>query len=240
MTTEVAGPEEHSELPPSSADKWFHCHAWRRQVAGIEDTSSAAADEGTLAHEWLAEHLLSKRDIADLDNEEMADYLMSCIDWINEQPGERHVEQKVDFGAAFGFVDLTGTSDLIFVHEDHLTVGDLKYGRVVVEVENNLQLLTYLVGAVHRFGQRPRYRLVILQPRAKHDNGPIREFTLTNDEFMEFRAKLEKAIEGNYNRLSKHTVGDHCRKWCKGLATCPAAKKHSLSLLAAFPLDDDD
>jgi hypothetical protein len=237
---EVAGPESHSELPPSSSDKWFHCHAWRRQVAGIEDETNAAAEEGTLAHEWLAEHLLTKRDIADLDNEEMADFLMSCVDWIMDQPGERYVEQKVDFGAAFGFVDLTGTSDLILVTDDCITIGDLKYGRGLVEVEENLQLLTYLVGAVHRFGQRPTYRLVILQPRVKHDDGPIREFTIDNDKFLEFRAQLEKAIEGNYNPRSKHTVGPWCRKWCKGLGTCPAARRHSLELLAQFPMDEDD
>ena len=118
MTTEVAGPEEHSELPPSSADKWFHCHAWRRQVAGIEDTSSAAADEGTLAHEWLAEHLLGRRDLAKLDNEEMYDHLISVAEWVNDQPGELHVEVKLDFGAAFGFVDLTGT-----VHQDEASGG---------------------------------------------------------------------------------------------------------------------
>jgi len=68
--TEVAGPESHSELPPSSSDKWINCHAWRRQVAGVEDVSSAAADEGTLAHDWLAEHLLGRRDLVTLDNEE--------------------------------------------------------------------------------------------------------------------------------------------------------------------------
>jgi Protein of unknown function (DUF2800) len=237
--TEVAGPDSHSELPPSSADKWFHCHAWRRQVVGIEDSGSAAADEGTLAHEWLAEHLLGRRDLAKLDNEEMFDYLMSCVEWIEQQPGEHHIEQKVDFGEAFGFVDLTGTSDLILVHDDHITIGDLKYGRGVVEVEDNLQLLTYLVGAVHRFGQRPSYRLVILQPRAWHQDGPIREATISNEKFLEFREKLEKAIEGNYSHKSKHSVGPWCRKWCKGLATCPAAKKHSLSLLAQYPMDDE-
>ena len=239
MTVEVEE-ASHSELPPSSSDKWFHCHAWRRQVAGIEDTSSAAAEKGTLAHEWLSEHLLGRRELSTLNNEEMFDYLMSCVDWVKEQPGELHVEVKVDFGAAFGFVDLTGTSDLIFVDDDHITVGDLKYGRQPVEVEENLQMLTYLVGAVHRFGQRPSYRLVILQPRPFHVDGPIREWTISNEDFLEFRAKLEKAIEGNYNPRSKHTTGDHCRKFCKGLGTCPAAKKHSLSLLAQYPMDEDD
>lgn len=238
--TEVVGPESHSELPPSSADKWFNCHAWRRQVAGIEDVSNAAAEEGTLAHEYLAKHLLGIEDLSDLDNEEMFDYLMSCVEWVEQQPGERLVEQRVDFGAAFGFIDLTGTSDLILVHDDHITVADLKYGRQVVEVDENLQLLTYLVGAVHRFGQRPSYRLAILQPRAYHENGPIRDWWISNDEFMAFREKLEKAIEGNYDRKSQHSVGPWCRKWCKGLAICPAARKHSLSLLAQFPMEEDE
>jgi hypothetical protein len=236
---EVVGPETHSELPPSSADKWFHCHAWRRQVAGIEDTSSAAADEGTRAHEWLAKHLLGQQDLSACPDEDMYDYLMECAEWVGKQPGERFVEQKVDFGETFGFVDLTGTSDLIIVEDHRITVVDLKYGKGLVEVPENLQMLTYLVGAVHRFGQRPEYRLVILQPRAYHVDGPIREWPLDNDYFVKFRADLERAIEGNYDRKSKHTVGDHCRKFCKALGICPAAKKHSLSLLAAYPMDDE-
>ncbi len=233
--------QAHSELPPSSADKWFHCHAWKRLVHGLPNESSPAAEEGTLAHEWLANHLLGVRDLAECEDKLMYDHLMMCAEWVDAQGDlqsadstlvARCIEERVDFGAPFGYVGLTGTADVILVHPKRLDVMDLKYGRQVVEVEDNLQMLVYLVGAVHRFGRRPRYRLVVLQPRASHVDGPIREHWVTDRDLRLFEIKLDQAIEANYDPRVKPTVGDHCRKWCLALSRCPAAAKHSLSLLA--------
>lgn len=53
----------HSELPPSSSDKWLHCLAWRRTVAehrgqyGPPPPAGAAAEEGTRAHALVEAHL---------------------------------------------------------------------------------------------------------------------------------------------------------------------------------------
>lgn len=232
--------KEHSELPPSSADKWFHCHAWRRLTWGLPNVSSEAAEEGSFAHEWHAGHLLGTRDLKDLDNKLMSDHLYMCTEWIEQQPGERFIEHQVDFGSAFGFIGLTGTADVILVHENHITVCDLKYGRNVVEVEDNLQLMTYLVGAVQQFGTRPRYRLVILQPRANHDRGPIRDWTMRDTYFESFKLDLHKAIQANFDPRAKPTVGEHCRKWCKALGRCPAAAEHSLELLRKYSDWEDD
>jgi hypothetical protein len=170
----------------------------------------------------------------------MADHLFMCTEWIQEQAGELFVEQNVDFGAAFGFVGLTGTADVILVDDKHMTVGDLKYGRnVVVEVEDNLQMLIYLVGAVVKFGPRPRYRLVVLQPRAKHDKGPIREWLITHEYLEAFKLELHKAIQANYNPRVKPTVGEYCRKWCNALGRCPAAAELSLQMLRDYPAEDE-
>lgn len=229
-------PAEHSELPPSSADKWFVCHAWRRLTWGLPDESSEAAEEGTIAHAWLSDHLLGKRDLADCPDEEMADLLFSVVGWIQDQletPGTvLHVEHRVDFGALFGYVDLTGTSDQIFVHPKHLTVADLKYGRGLVEVVRCLQLLIYLAGAIHEFGPRERYRLVIQQPRAWHEKGPIREWWITHAEMEEFLPQLEQAIKANYDPRAEATPGDHCMKWCKAMSRCRSVAQDSLRRLA--------
>lgn len=237
MTEEVPA---HSELPPSSADKWFHCHAWRRLTHGIEDTSSAAAEEGTIAHAWLADHLLKTRDLTDCPDPEMYDLLMACVAWVEEQPGERHVETRVDFGGPFGFVDLTGTSDLIFVTDDDLTIADLKYGRGMVEAGDNLQLLTYLVGAVYKFGRRDMYRMAILQPRAWHQEGPIRETWITDDHLRQFERDLERAIKANYSPKSEAKVGPWCRHFCKALPRCQSAAQHSIQLFRDTPIEDDE
>jgi hypothetical protein len=246
----------HSELPPSSADKWFHCHAWRRLTHGVEDTSSAAAEEGTIAHEWLAGHLMAEKDLVDCDDPEMSDHLFMCVEWVNAQAGDLYVETRVDYGEAFGFADLTGTSDLIFVADDHLTIADLKNGRVFVEVgeaqvfasnedddspapvkATNLQMLCYLVGAVQKFGPRPKYRLAILQPRSWHRDGPIRDAWLTHEELEAFKVKLGAAIKASYNPKAEACAGPWCRHYCKALSRCRTAAKLSLDLFRDNPVE---
>lgn len=240
MTEPVEDEGGHSELPPSSADKWFRCGAWRRLNANLADETSAAAEEGTRAHAWLEGHLLGTRDLSECDEEGMYDHLMAVAEWIEDQPGHtKHAEQKVDYGAPFGWVGLTGTSDLIIEHEKHLTIGDLKYGKMVVEVENNLQMLCYLVGAVHKYGRRPRYRLVILQPRASHERGTIREWWISDEDLQAFEVELDEAIKRNYDPRSKGVPGDHCRHFCKALGRCTAVKEASLERLRQFQECDE-
>jgi hypothetical protein len=235
METEL---KAHSELPPSSADKWFLCPAWRRLNAGLGGETSEAAEEGTRAHEWMANILLGQADLAECLEPEMADYLAGCIEWVQAQEGELHVETRVDFGETFGLVDLTGTADVIVDSPDELLVADLKYGRYLVEVTDNLQLMIYLVGAVHRFGQRPSYRLAILQPRAWHDQGTIRVTTVSNSQYLAFREQLGEAIARQYDPRSKPVPGDHCRRYCNALGSCPGAALKSLEAFRANPVED--
>ena len=219
----------HSELPPSSADKWFHCHGWRRLNADIPNRSSAAADEGSLAHEWLANYLEGKADLADCEDPEMTDHLFMVAEWVQSVAGDRYVEHRVDYGAPFGFVDLTGTSDLVFVTPGKITIADLKYGKHAVEAKDNLQMLCYLVGAVHAFGRRPTYSMCIAQPRSWHRDGPIRAVEITDDELRKFEAKLEVAIRGSYKNDAPATPGDWCRNYCDALGRCKAVAQQSIN-----------
>lgn len=53
---------EHAKLSPSAAHRWIPCPASVRLEAGIPDTSSPHAEEGTFAHEVAAAVLLAFRD----------------------------------------------------------------------------------------------------------------------------------------------------------------------------------
>lgn len=231
----------HSELPPSSSDKWLNCHAWFRLTRGLESESSTAAEEGTLAHHHFEEHLSGIQGLDNLDNEEMQDGLLSCTEWVEAQveevDGELHTELRVDFGEQFGYVGLSGTADVIIASEKELMVADLKYGLMPVEVEENTQLLTYLVGAIHRFGPRKTYRLAILQPRGRHPKGPIRTWRVSKKRVAEFEEQLKTAIHGNYNGGSA-VVGSHCRNYCLAAPVCPALADHSLRLFRETPIED--
>lgn len=152
--TEIV-PTQHARLSPSGADKWMQCPGSLVMEAGIPDTSSDFADEGTAAHELAGWCLTSGNPtraylgrIIEVPNrqgtkvtkwevtEEMADYVQEgYVDNIMEKAkhGELYVETRVDFSRFVGIPESFGTSDAIVVMEKQkeLNVDDLKYGRGV-------------------------------------------------------------------------------------------------------------
>ena len=99
---------EHSELPPSSSDKWMVCHGWLQanKPYRSKKSSSAAADEGTLAHSVLESLIRSRLASTPEANPEILERMTALVDAILAQDGEIHPETRVDFGEQFGFVDL--------------------------------------------------------------------------------------------------------------------------------------
>lgn len=245
----------HADLPPSSADKWLRCWGWLRTVAAHREKfgvapSSAAADEGTRAHERMEAFLQAHPNLANaptspktpkwlegFGDEDHDEDLLPVLEWIEAQPGKLYSETRVDFGEAHGFVGLGGTVDLVFDEPDRLTIADLKFGRGLVEVKRNPQLMTYLAGARDLFGSRSSYRLVILQPRAWHPDGIIREYTVSHSEFTVFVDEMLTAIEANYNG-GECDPGDHCRNYCPALGSCRAVAMVARQRLAV-PEDEE-
>jgi hypothetical protein len=245
--------QAHSDLPPSSADKWLKCHGWMRQTyeARQRDTSSPAAEEGTRAHAYFESHLRRHlfndgTDILDSDApQEMQDYLLPMLEWTLALPGTLLPEERVDFGAMFGYVDLTGTSDALCWDKEgrKLYVVDLKYGRGIVEPKENAQLMLYALGCVDYFGldfsNNFDVDLTILQPRPYHADGPIRTWSTTSATLQEFAKEVEKAIQGNYGS-GKLVAGDHCRHYCPSFGACPAAAQHARELWKTVAVEEED
>lgn len=149
-------------------------------------------------------------------------------------------EQKVSVvaglpaSAKLAGLEIWGTSDCIIF--DRATgivyVIDLKYGSgIVVEVVDNEQLLTYAVGVLE-FIRRVapgwsvrEVQLHIVQPRAEHEDGPIRTDTWAALDIHIWRDEvLLPAVREILGESPRIEPGEHCR-FCPAVAICPERRK---------------
>ncbi len=198
--------------------------------------SSPAAEEGTAAHEAAA--LCLQEGITPTElvgrtfngyevNEEMAEALDVYVDYIG-QAVERmkgstlFVEHPFDLSWVRS--DMWGMNDASISQPfGELLVGDFKYGKgVVVEVVDNSQLLYYALGALKETQDDPKtVRMVIIQPRARHEDGPIREWVVEANYVREWGEKeLGPAADRARQPGAVLHAGDHCR-WCDAAGLCP-------------------
>lgn len=238
----------HCELSPSSASRWMACPGSVRMSRGIPRRSSVHADEGTLAHE-LAEKCLR-------DGSDPAQFLGSCIDGFDIDQDfvdalgvyvayvralvavswSSHFELPISLDAINPPAPMRGTCDAITQVHDTLHVVDLKFGAgVPVEVAGNKQLRYYALGAYLMVSQGTpavpinRIEITIVQPRARHADGPIRTEVLTPFELLDSGLDLLEAAEAALRPDAPLVPGSQCR-WCPAHATCPAARDSALAV----------
>lgn len=125
---------------------------------------------------------------------------------------------------------LFGTGDILIYKRraKQLIVLDYKYGSGhVVEVNNNPQVRTYAVGAARMFEAEGVETItsVIIQPRAYHRDGAVREETIDLFELYEFESELAAAALKTDDPDAELVAGEHCK-------FCPAA--HGCETLRAF------
>lgn len=236
-------PSDHALLSASGAHRWLNCTPSARLESDEPESTSAAAEQGTVAHA-LAEHKLrralkqrSKRPVSSWIDDEMEtladDYVAFVQEHISiaqETCGDPQVliEQRLDFSHIVpgGF----GTGDCVIIAEPTLQIIDLKYGQgVLVEAENNPQLMLYALGALHAFGSLydiERVAVTIYQPRrANVDTWEISVAELKHWAETEVKPKAELAAVGGGEFCS----GSWCQ-FCKIAPTCRARAEASLAL----------
>ena len=228
--------------------------------AGLADTSSKYAEEGTRAHQ-MAEALLRSPDATIVLNDlDMVGHVETYIDNIKQYAdgGELMVEQKLNYAQYLGVPkpEAWGTSDAVIIKGSEIQVHDLKYGQgEVVSAERNPQMMLYALGALDAFdglaGDFTHVRMVIHQPRVV--KAP-QEWDCTVEELLAFGAEAKQAVhwvkaaqigmetktqaewEAEYLRPS----ADACR-WCKAKATCPKLRAEVLETVTKqVPATADD
>ena len=253
----MSTPTQHSALGASSAHRWLACPGSVKMSEGVEDVAvqSPYATEGTLAHSY-AEVMIANTDwdkasvIGGTEVPiEMPAYIKVYTDLIKEFQQYcdwSEVECMFDLASLEPPVDAYGTADFVGyrAEDESLIVADLKYGTgVVVEPEGNVQLMYYAVGALLAYQAAgnnatvSRVRLVIVQPRAYHPDGVIREAVIDIEDLMEFSFTLIQGMHDTQREDAELIPGDHCR-WCRAAAVCPALLEKNQEIAGTDFSDD--
>jgi Protein of unknown function (DUF2800) len=251
----------HSPFGGSGAHRWIACPGSVQFTRGMSESPSMYAQEGTAGHAIAALCLTEKQDAIEYVDrtvegieidEDLAAAVQTYVNTIREDQAERGgkllVEQK--FHLKHLHPQFFGTADCVRPGLDKtLTVYDAKFGRgEIVEVTRpggapNLQLAFYALGALHELARVialvgiSHVELVIVQPRAWHRDGPVRSAIFSLDEIRDVADELVHAAFMAERPDAKLVVGDHCT-FCRGAATCPALRAHSL-MVAQVEFDDD-
>jgi hypothetical protein len=248
----MSTPTEHSEHGASSSSRWMNCPGSIALSAGMPDSTSVYAQEGTAAHA-VGERALSKSLPADtwLDTviegvevtEEMCDAVQDFVDHVNDlrlrmatkavEMPTMLLEHRFNLERLNPPAPMFGTSDVTLWQPDtkHLEVVDYKHGRgVAVDATENSQLLYYALGAVVELGVKPsKIGVTIVQPRAHHPDGPIRRFEFDFDRLIAFKRELFEMAARTLDPDAELKAGEHC-KFCKALAVCPAQRDMAVSV----------
>lgn len=241
----------HALLSPSSSHRWMHCTPSARLEENIPSKSSAASEEGEVAHE-LSEHAIRKylageyiplidelpvpKEIAKNKyySHEMEKYVTDYVCYVCDvyeviEGAEMSIERKFDL--TMYVPECFGSCDCDIVGEKVLNVIDLKYGKgVQVDADGNSQLMMYAIGVLNSL--EPLHRSKIEKVRMH-----IAQVRLGNYSVFEMSARdlthwaihvLRPTAERAWAGQGETKVGSHC-KFCKFKAQCRAQKEALVS-----------
>lgn len=231
----------HSAIGASSAYRWWNCPGSVRLCDGIEDKASEYAEEGTRAHEF-AEYCLTTgvKDASGPDarehvhwTPEIAEAVQEYLDLIWPKVGkgsELEVERR--FHLTDIDEDAYGTNDAMIYHPKKrlLEIFDYKHGAgVSVDAEDNKQLLYYALGAALAKDNLPIEQITmwIVQPRCNHPDGPVRSWTISAEDLMDWAGDLKQAVARTKEPDAPLVAGAQCR-WCPAAPICPANQEFAI------------
>lgn len=224
----MSAPTGHSRFGFSSFARRAACPASATREDGISDTSSAAAELGTLLHELAALVLVGELDmaaVADRVDKRSAEQVETYVGYVRQAHatigGKLMVERRFHIPL---HDELWGTSDAVIANGKSgvIEVIDLKTGgghEVFVrdgEGNVNVQLAGYLLGALHVTpGVFDTLMLTVVQPR----RGGIKSTMVSWEELLDLSGELVAVIERALGPNPPARPGDHCT-FCRAKGSC--------------------
>lgn len=232
----------HSILAPSSAYKRVPCNGstlMEMMHPQIEDTEEAM--EGTASHEVGASLIetatvagtITTLAVGDTASNgivitpemfEGAEMYADDVIAVMRSTGVfiPHVEERVEIPDIHE--QEWGTPDCWLYHgaTGHLYIWDYKYGHGIVEVFENWQAMEYLAGIIPTLPAHDQHLTVhirIVQPRAPHRRGPIREWVITASDLRPYWNRSHTAAHAALGPNPGTCSGSHCRN-CSGIHAC--------------------
>lgn len=207
------------------------------------DIDPTARDEGNAAHR-VAQEWFDGRDPSTFEGTkayngvlitgEMLDYVREYLEAL--ECG--HMEVLTSFGTDNWRINARADHIAWNAYTSTLTVDDFKYGRRLVEPENNWTLIAHAIGYCIFNQLAPSIiRLRIHQPRPHHPDGRLREWSISYPELMVFYQRIDATLTNPSDEL--RTGLSWCAK-CHALATCPAARSASMNAIDATTITFTD
>ena len=224
----------HSKWSASGFEQKMLCPGSHVLQAGLPNSSSKYAAEGTAAHQVLTWALQESRPAAayigrviEADgftfevDDDMARHVQTCVDYCTDAAGDDGVifaDIRVNYSAYLDVpeAEAWGTADVIIARGDEVIVIDFKYGMgVEVSAERNPQMSLYALGALQAYnglaGDFTRVRMAISQPRIK--SAPS-EYDLTVDELEAWgRSTARSAVASCINAHNMSRDFDGRQNW---------------------------
>ena len=227
----------HAKLSASGAHRWANCPASYHMERELPDTSSVYAERGHFLHKIAYDLLVTQGlplfknySLEGLTPEEIH-AVKSYVDFINQQKGQRYLEQTVYFSdfVPEGF----GTADAIILDNNTLKVIDFKTGRgIKVAAKDNYQLILYALGAL-QLASNKDYKIDMVELTI-HQNiiGHIDHWQTTPRELYQFGERIQqaalKALDDS--KLIFNPAEATCH-FCKAKATCKPLMQYSTEMV---------
>lgn len=247
-------PMQHSPLGASAAHRWMPCPG---SVAAEKDyprDTNKYAAQGTAAHEIAEKCLGNGKDAHfyatkkvkvegmtfEVDGE-MVRGVQLYLDVVREDKAylkapKIYVENKVDLSKVHP--GMFGTNDAALMTPKKLNVYDLKYGRGVVQAEDNPQLLYYALGALLAMDPKKKVEeieMVIIQPRVAD---PVKRWTVSRQYLKDWAKELRAAAIATEQEDAPRLPGEKQCEWCKHRGACKELENMALEK-AMVEFDDD-